>query len=139
MGGLIGTANKTQNGLMPSLYVKTIISLNYDNTFLVRICKIAKGESACLTITTDIGGISKFFIGGSRTTNVAVLSIIRKTNVNINQLKFYHDSEYVYAYITTSYYGTYLLIEDVLINNVYAQEMESTDVSSMTEILLTDI
>ncbi|GAA6433847.1 hypothetical protein [Bacteroides intestinalis] len=138
----IATTNKS--GLYSQEYVTKSLQTSESPNKLIKLfsCK-RRGFSGKVTVLFRRGestDISEFSIYSNAYQNVEGMSIINiyKRSGSVQYIKYYHDGEYVYAYIGAAYHIIYCKLDFIFSGEFIWEEQTGIDISTLTEISFTE-
>ena len=138
----IATTNKS--GLYNQEYVtKSLQTAELPNKLIKLFSCKRYGFSGKVTVLFRRGestDISEFSIYSNSYKNVEGMSIINiyKRSGGAQNIKFYHDGGYVYAYIGAAYHIIYCKLDFIFSGKFIWEEQTGIDISTLTEISFTE-
>lgn len=134
MGGLIGTADYTKNGLMTSKTYTQCVYFKPFDTYIApgksKILKFTKGILSKFAVSSDTGEFKEYFV------YIATFGSTAKTDsVGVSfTAKFYYDESYGYMKITAGGNGLDSFCSGFTNGNFSVSLASEEDISNATEI-----
>lgn len=137
----IATTNKS--GLYSQEYVVKGFGTDAKPNKLIKLFSCKRngfsGKLSVLFRRSESTGISEFSIYSNASytvENMSIIDIYRRSG-NHSNITFYHDGEYVYAYMTSEFYYLYCKLDFIFVGELILEEQTGVDISTLTKISFT--
>lgn len=135
-------ATTGKNGLYGKSYVAKMFTTSSSKNKLIRLFSRKRigfsGKISVLFRRSESGIVSEFSVYSNAYQTIEKASDIEiyRRSGNHNNITFYHDEEYVYAYMTSEYYFLYCKLEFLFLGGVILDEQTGININSLTKIPL---